>query len=328
MPESYRTERNQVLDASRPAWWQKAVLLPRSGPRVVRITGPDAWDLLQRLTTNDMRTASAEMAVVTALLTPKGKIRSVFIVVAVDDGYLLIAGPGESVFLREMLQQQIFFMDDVRVTDVSDDWQVFQLAGKAAGQTMEECRLGWEGSDWQDGMVHHAGSMHAFWMERLELPSLYLLCPASEAKKVEEALAAAGAPLLDHENSYQLQRILAQRAGYGRELQGDCNPLEIGLAWICAENKGCYPGQEVIARQITYGKVTRRLVLLRLPQGVAPKADVHVDKIKVGTVSSTACETPGEAGYGLAVLRSAHIAGRKQVTVQGEPAFICGSNGQ
>ena len=40
-------------------------------------------------------------------------------------------------------------------------------------------------------------------------------------------------------------------------LTGEYSPLEAGLAWACAENKGCYTGQEIIARQITYDKVTR-----------------------------------------------------------------------
>ncbi len=321
MSDHNSTMTHPVSDLPAPEWLQQAVLLPISGSRVVRLTGPDAKDLLQRLTTNDMRHASADMAVVTALLTPTGKIRNVFVVVTVDDGYLLISGPGEAAALGDMLRRQIFFMDDVKATDVSDDWQVLQLAGSAAGHAVES--LGLEGDVWQDGRVRHGGAWRAFALERLEFPSIYLLCPAREAETAVEALTAAGVQLLDDWSAYHLQRILAQRAGYGREFNGDFNPLEIGMDWICAENKGCYPGQEVIARQITYGKVVRQMVLLKLPRGVADGAEVRVGKAKVGYVSSVEPTAPGAEGYGLAVLRSARVAGLGEVAVQSQSAFIC-----
>lgn len=321
MPAHNSPTMPQVLDLPAPEWLQQAVLLPLSGPRVVSLTGPDARDLLQRLTTNDMRHASADVAVVTALLTPTGKIRSVFVVVTVDDGYLLIAGPGEAAALCDMLRRQIFFMDDVKAADVGDGWQVLQLAGSAAGQAVES--LGLEGDVWQDGRVRRAGAWRAFELARLEFPSIYLLCPAREAETTVKALTAAGVQPLDDGSAYNLQRILAQRAGYGREFNGDFNPLEIGMDWICAENKGCYPGQEVIARQITYGKVVRQMVLLKLPRGVADGAEVRVGKAKVGYVSSAEPTAPGAEGYGLAVLRSARIAGLGEVAVQNQSAFIC-----
>ncbi len=323
MPGHNPTVTPQVLAQAEPAWMQEAVLLPSSGPRTVKLAGPDARDLLQRLTTNDMRQTSARMAVVTALLMPTGKIQSVFTVVTVDDGYILIAGPGEAAALCTLLQRQIFFMDDVTVTDVSADWQVFQVAGRTAGAAVAD--LGLDRCAWPDGTVHRAGPVRAFWLERLEFPSLYLLCPGATAETVTAALMAAGVPSLHNRAAYHLPRILASRAGYGREFNGDFNPLEIGLNWICAENKGCYPGQEVIARQITYGKVTRQLVLLRLPPGIADRAAVHVGATRVGYVSSTAYATPGEEGYGLAVLRSARLVGLETVTVQDQPAVICGN---
>ena len=326
MWENELTAMNQILDLPEPEWWRQAVLLPDSGPRVVKLTGPDANDLLQRLTTNDMRHVSPEKTVVTALLSPTGRIRSVFSVVMGDDGYLLISGPGEAAALRTMLQKQIFFMDDVTVTDASDAWRVFQLTGHMADKAVET--LGLDGSDWPDSTVRQTGSLRAWRLERLELPCVYLLCPASEAEAVEASLTTVGAQPLDPGSSYDLQRILAKRAGYGKELHEDYNPLEVGLDWICAENKGCYPGQEVIARQITYGKVTRQLMLLKLPRNVAEGAEVQVGTARVGHVSSVACPTPDAAGYGLAVLRSARVAGLKEVVVQGERAFICGSGGE
>ena len=310
-----------LLGLPEPAWMQQAVQLPALGPRVLTLTGPDATDLLQRLTTNDIREVNSERAVVTGLLSPVGKIRSIFVVVEADDGYMLISGPRDAPGLCEMLQRQIFFMDDAKVADCSDNWHVFQLTGNEAGKAMEG--LGLEGSTWQDGAVRRAGLLSAFKLERLEFPSIYLLCPSMTADDVSKSFTASGVRPLQNWSSFNLQRILAKRAGFGREINGDHNPLEIGLEWICAENKGCYPGQEVIARQITYGKITRQLVLLRFPEPVEDHSRVKAGESNIGYVTSAEPLSPGGEGFGLAILRSSNLTGLEEVTVQGRKALIC-----
>lgn len=312
---------HQVPDLPEPDWVRQAVLLPIEESRVVKIKGPDAWDLLQRLTTNDMRTVSSERIVVTALLSPVGKLRSIFSVVKNHDYYLLIAGPGESETLRAALQSQIFFMDNAQVEDVSQDWQVFQVAGCQAGRAV--AGLGIEADKWQDGHVYQHEEMRAFLQERLEWPCIYMVMPAQSSEDVKEALIAAGVKPLNDWSPFNLQRILSKRAGYGRELIGDFNPLEVGLDWICAENKGCYPGQEVIARQVTYGKIARQMVLLRTKGHMTNNSVVTAGKAKAGYVSSHEELKSGGEAFGLAVLRNASIAGLDQVTVAGKTAYIC-----
>ena len=311
----------QFLDLTEPAWMQQAVQLPAQDPRVLKLTGPDALDFLQRLTTNDMRNVNSERAAVTGLLSPVGKIRSIFVVVESDDGYMLISGPGEAPALREMLQKQIFFMDDVKVMDCSNEWQVFQLVGNESGKAIEG--LGLEGSNWQEGAVRRAGPLSAIKLERLEFPGVYLLCPAMRADDVGKSFTDSGVRPIESWSSYNLQRILAKRAGFGWEINGDYNPLEIGLEWICAENKGCYPGQEVIARQITYGKITRQLVLLSLPEPVENHAKVKAGKSNIGYITSGEQLSPEGESFGLAVLRTANLNGLEEVTVQGRKALIC-----
>ena len=321
MPQTCRESEDLNSALPETDWVGQAALLPVRGNRVVGIAGPDALDLLQRLTTNEMRTVSTERAVVTALLSPVGKLRNLFTVVKSEDGYLLLAGPGESESLRALLQSQIFFMDNAKVMDVSHEWVVFQVAGREAGRAVTS--LGFEPGCWQEGLVQRSGKMLAFLQERLEWPSIYLVLPANAVEDARTALIAAEVKPLDNWSPFNLQRILAKRAGYAGELSGDFNPLEVGLDWICAENKGCYPGQEIIARQITYGKITRQLVLLHSIEPLERKANVKVGKAKVGYVSSKEDLKPGGGSYGLAVLRSSSIAGIEHVTVSGNRASIC-----
>ena len=104
-------------------------------------------------------------------------------------------------------------------------------------------------------------------------------------------------------------------------MTGEYSPLEAGLAWACAENKGCYTGQEIIARQVTYDKVTRVLVGLRSAALLAPGADVLAAGRAVGSVTSAAFSPALQTPVALAILkRPAHEPGT--VVTVGDAAAV------
>jgi folate-binding protein YgfZ len=78
------------------------------------------------------------------------------------------------------------------------------------------------------------------------------------------SLLAAAAPALD-EDQVEALRVEKGIPAWGSELSDQVTPLEAGLRAAISDNKGCYTGQEVIARQLNYDKVTRRMVGLLLP---------------------------------------------------------------
>jgi folate-binding protein YgfZ len=92
----------------------------------------------------------------------------------------------------------------------------------------------------------------------------------------------------------EVARIERGVPAFGSELNEDHNPLEAGLIDSISFNKGCYVGQEVVARLNTYDKVRRRLAVLRWPAG-----GVSVDGVSVGDeVTSKAAPGGGTAGGG------------------------------
>jgi folate-binding protein YgfZ len=97
------------------------------------------------------------------------------------------------------------------------------------------------------------------------------LSPASEAGRVEAALSAAGAPEMP-EAEAEVLRVEAGRPRFGVDADGSNLPDEIGLNDAISTSKGCYVGQEVVARLRTYGQVSRRLVGFRLEGGAAAGA--------------------------------------------------------
>jgi folate-binding protein YgfZ len=115
---------------------------------------------------------------------------------------------------------------------------------------------------------------------------------------------------LTDESAYERYRIELGRPVAGHELTDAYNPLEAGLAWVCADNKGCYTGQEIIARQITYDKITKSLVGLRSAHLLPVGAEILVDGRAVGAVTSATENMDAQAPIALAIVkRPFHEAG-------------------
>jgi len=118
-------------------------------------------------------------------------------------------------------------------------------------------------------------------------------------------LAEAGARGLVGE-AYETVRVEAGLPAAGRELTDAYTPLETGLRAAVHEAKGCYTGQEVLARQINYDKITRQMVGLRLETPVQRGAAVQVEGRGAGEVTS-AVVSPRFGAIALAVVKRPHF---------------------
>ncbi|MBI3957498.1 MAG: aminomethyl transferase family protein, partial [Chloroflexi bacterium] len=135
-------------------------------------------------------------------------------------------------------------------------------------------------------------------------------------------LIDAGATLLTDTETYENRRIELGRPAPGAELTGEYNPLEAGLAWAVADNKGCYTGQEIIARQITYDKVTKTLVGLRSDAPLPVGAEVTANGRAVGVVTSSGFSPALGGPLALAVVKRPFNAAETDVVVNGQEARI------
>ena len=106
----------------------------------------------------------------------------------------------------------------------------------------------------------------------------------------------------------EILRIGYGVAEYGGELHEDYNPLEAGLKDYISFNKGCYIGQEVVARLNTYDKVQKHLMCLSLEAGGAPELPTPLthEGRQVGTLTSTVKALDGDRTIGLGYVRKAH----------------------
>jgi tRNA-modifying protein YgfZ len=140
-----------------------------------------------------------------------------------------------------------------------------------------------------------------------------LLVEAGAGDSLAAHLATAGAHLLTP-GDYEIWRVEQGLPGPHGELIEDFTPLEAALSEAVSSEKGCYTGQEIIARQITYDKVTRGLVGLRLRGPAASGDSVEVEGKRAGAITS-AVESPLLGPIALAVLKRPHNVPGTPVTV-------------
>jgi folate-binding protein YgfZ len=129
-----------------------------------------------------------------------------------------------------------------------------------------------------------------------------VLCLAEDTDALRAALVDAGAEPVS-EDAAEIVRVERGRPRYGHELDDSTIPQEAGLnARAVSFTKGCYVGQETVARLFYKGKPNRHLRGLRLSEPVAPGAELRLGEKVVGRVGS-AVVSPRLGPIGLALVR-------------------------
>ncbi len=299
------------------AYWR----VPDSG--WVLVGGADRVDFVQRQTTNDARRLQPGRTQLTVLTSATARILDVWRLVPEADAIGLVTLPGRGAATAQYLQRRIFFLDKVTVTEASDTLAQVDVIGPGAPDAL--AALGLADPPAPDTLAEFelpGGTMRALGPSSALASGWRLLAPPAAVDALEDRLRAAGAiPLAP--DVYDVLRVEAGLPAAGRELSDAYTPLETGLRAAVAEAKGCYTGQEVIARQINYDKITRQMVGLRLDAPVAPGAAVQAEGRGAGEVTS-AVVSPTLGPIALAVIKRPHFSPGTVVMVRGEGGEVRG----
>ena len=292
---------------------ETAALYDSSHVGRLKATGADALDLLNRMSTNAVIDLQPGQGAPTILTTDRGRILDILAVVNLGDYVLLLTSPGRQQAVIEWLDKYTI-MEDLEITDVTAETAMLTVMGPGAARAVADAA----GLPVADLPPYHfarveAAGHSAVVINRPQgtLPGFDVMTSPAGMGAVAECLTAAGVVPIDAA-VYDSARIAAAVPEYGREMGDAYNPLEAGLIGGIDFDKGCYIGQEVIARLDTYQKVQKRLVTLRLPVG--GPADVNevagmslrCDGRDVGTVTSAAVNPATGEVAGLGYVRSAH----------------------
>jgi len=307
---------SHTAEEFRAATERAAVYPDDSG--ILLLTGEDARDLLNRLSTNlvDPDAPAGEVAV-TVLTSDRGRIVDLVYVIHCGDRQVMLTSPGQQQHVIDFLDKYTI-MEDLEVEDITEKTSLLRLTGPDAADIL--------GSVSDDGVLVVVPPADPDDPERA--PTRYLLADDPEdAARITADLQAAGAASISAQTAEAL-RIAQARPAHGSEMSDTYNPLEAGLIGAIDFHKGCYIGQEVIARLDTYHKVQKYLVSLRFdtdPSHAGSLAGARLiddDGAAMGLVTSaTVVPSPDGANViGLGYVRTAavQVGGTLRVVAENE----------
>lgn len=282
---------------------------PRSG--LYRHDGPDALDLLQRITTNDLRSLRPGEAKRTVIADERGRVVDAPWVIMRDQDDLLLMTDAMDTKAVERAILKYTIIEDACLTSLESQLTRVKFIGKAVEHAYTELGLRGDAADFAVGNFWTVDDVHLLISDFGSVRSCDMFFPTQDRDRVLGRIPEDYPPL--SERLFHGIRVALGVPWPGYELKPAANALEAGLRHLINFDKGCYVGQEVIARLDTYDKVQRSLVKLRChPESIrqdfkelALDADViSSDGQKVGWISSSEV-TPGTGEWvGLGFLRN------------------------
>jgi folate-binding protein YgfZ len=284
------------LDAEYLALTESCGLLDRSDRGKLALTGSGAKEFLGGQVTNDTEALAPGSGCYAAFLTPKGKMLGDLRILDLDDELLLDTERVSLQALFDMIHRfKIGY--DVQLHKRTLECGMLSLIGPAATRVAGAEEL---------PAVEHAnartelGGIAAI-LARTDI-GVDVLCNAADRDTVRETLLSAGAQPVSAEAA-EIVRVEHGRPRYGVDLDETVIPQEAGLNERAVSfTKGCYVGQETVARLYYKGKPNRHLRGLRLSEPVAVGAELHLGERSVGHLSSSVL-SPVHGSIGLALVR-------------------------
>lgn len=282
---------------------------------VLAITGRHSERYLQARLTNDVRRASAEMAVRAAALAAQGRVEAIGLIFRPEpERWLFVIDGGDRSGVRNAVAR-FKVAEQAEITDVSSAWRLGHVTGPA---TVELAPF--TGERITTGELAVTGGAVEGWAirnDRLGTPGVDLLTPRDPLGG-HPTEPARGRPISSDEAIRR--RILADRPAFPVELNEETLLAEIPLEPVVSFTKGCYVGQEVVARLDAYGRPPRLLRRLEVHGSEPVPSGTPVlgsDGRREGEIRSSVVSAAGDATLAFASIR-AEVSGPLEVL--GRPA--------
>jgi tRNA-modifying protein YgfZ len=303
------------LDGQYRALREEAGFLPRARAALI-VRGPDAAEYLQGQLTNDIEALAPERGCYAALLNRKGHLQADMRVLRLEAGELWL--DLEPLAAERVLAHLRTYSvgRDVEVEDATDRWAIVSLIGPRSAEVSGFEGLGAEHAqryrDW-DGIEVLAVATDV---------GLDLITETEREARLTELLEGVGAAEVS-EPAAEIVRVESGRPRFGVDMGPESMPAEAGITERAVNfEKGCYIGQEPVARLHYRGKPNRTLRGLRLSALAAHGDSLLVGEREVGTIG-TVCLSPSLGPIALAIVRrEAEEGGRLTVGDGGVTAEV------
>lgn len=231
---------------------------------LIRFAGEDAQAFLQGQLSNDVRLLNGRNSQWAAYCTPKGRMLATFLLWQDGtDGYLMQLPVSLAEAIRKRLSMFVL-RSKVKISDESDQWVRLGVAGPGAARIVESV-LGSVPAAAHDVLATRRGGV-------LRLPGdcFEILCAPGQAAELWSALAAHCRPVGSGRWDWHLIRAGIPVVLPATQEEFVPQMANFELVGGVSFKKGCYPGQEIVARTQYLGKLKRRMYLAHLEADQAP----------------------------------------------------------
>ena len=290
---------------------QTAAVVEMDWSGVIRLTGAERASWLQGMITNDVLKLAPGAGCYAAHLTPQGKIVAQMHVL-VDEDALWLSLERAAISNLIAAFDKLLIMEDVQMADVSEGDSILGVLGPAASTAIDA----WLGEPLKlsgEPFSHRKSGDCRIVVSDLGYD---IWVPRGQAGKILHFLGQHGATAIDH-GTWDVLRTEAGIPVYGVDIDETTTMPEIGTRGI-SYDKGCYIGQEVVAKVKYIGHVNRQFTGLILSGSALPDVKSAIRKggrdvgyittalyspglqkpIALGFVSRAACEPGGEVEVG------------------------------
>ena len=258
---------------------------PKNPWPLVWLQGPDTADFLQRMTSAQVSALQVGAGTPATFLTPQGKLIAHFWIWRMESERFLLEArsPADPAAILAALET-FHFAEDFTSEPIATDWKCAWIFGDPTDGTPPSATL----SANQVTLPQPTTDLGEAWTILWGIPSAVEKAIQSRTKKPK--------------SQFLRQRIQSLTPSAPEEISSDVNPLEVGLAHSIADQKGCYPGQEVLEKIISLGSPARRLVRFKCDHAIEAKTPLLDPKTsaEIGAITSVTFDAPF---IGLAIVR-------------------------
>jgi folate-binding protein YgfZ len=283
------------LDAQYRQLREECGLVARVGRGVIAVSGPDGAEYLQGQLTNDVEGLAPGEGQYSALLDRKGHMQADMRVLRRAGEEFWIETEPEAIEAARRHLEMYKIGREVEIADVGGEQVMLSLIGPrsieiAGGAALPEHAC-------EETTISGVGCVAVGTRDGIDL-----IAPAAQAEPLRQALVAAGAVEVVAE-AVEILRIEAGVPRFGAEMGAETMPAEAGIVEDAVSfTKGCYIGQETVARLHYKGRPNRHLRGLRLSAAAEPGAALRLGEKEVGRLGSAAV-SPAHGRIGLAIIR-------------------------
>jgi folate-binding protein YgfZ len=247
----------------------------------LEVSGVDRGRFVNGMVTNEVAALPPGGLCYAALLDRKGRLQADLFVLALEDRFLLDTAPGTGARMLELLREHLV-ADDVELRDLAGPWSHLAVEGPAARDRLGS--VGVEAPQSGRAEVSLWRETPLVWVGQGALtPSGFqVIGPAGAVRDLSNRL---GLPELspEHREALRVEAFIPQ---YGVDMSERTLPAEARLDRAISVTKGCYVGQEIVARLASRGQVNRLLVQIRTDRPVHPGAAISCGEVHQGEVTS------------------------------------------